>query len=141
MYVVKTKLNESSVETFLDSVPDEKKRADSYQILELMREVTGEEPKMWGSSIIGFGSYHYKSKSGQEGDWMLIGFSPRKQSLTLYIISGFDEYEDLLKKLGKFSTAKACLYIKKVEDIDLEVLKELVELSVEKMKKSYKLSE
>lgn len=139
MYVLKTKLNDSSVEAFLDSVPDEKIRADSYQILDLMREITEEEPKMWGSSIIGFGSYRYKYASGQEGDWMLVGFSPRKQALSLYIMSGLNQAESLLSRLGKFSKGKGCLYIKKLEEIDLEVLKELVKLSVDKMKKSYKL--
>jgi len=127
----KTKLNDGNVRDFLNEVEDEKKRNDSFKILKLMQEVTGEEPKMWGTSIVGFGSYHYKYASGREGDWMLTGFSPRKQSLTLYIMSGFEQYDDLLSKLGKYSTGKSCLYIKKTEDVDMDVLRELVKLSSE----------
>jgi uncharacterized protein YdhG (YjbR/CyaY superfamily) len=100
-----------------------------------MQQVTKAEPKMWGSSIVGFGSYHYKGASGREGDWMLVGFSPRKQNLTLYIMAGFDRYDELMKKLGKFSTGKSCLYIKKLADVDKKVLKELVSESVQFMKK------
>ena len=131
MAELKTKPNDQSVEAFLDAVADEKKRQDSYTILELMKQVTGEEPTMWGDSIVGFGSYHYKYKSGREGDWFLTGFSPRKQNLTLYIMAGFDQYDALLEKLGKFKTGKSCLYIKKVEDIDLPTLRELIEQSVQ----------
>ena len=101
-----------------------------------MRQVTGEEPEMWGDSIVGFGSYHYKYASGREGDWFLVGFSPRKQNLTLYIMSGFDEYDQLLVKLGKHSTGKSCLYIKQIEDVDLDVLKKLVQKSVDYMRKA-----
>lgn len=130
MAELKTKLNDASVEKFLNSVEDEEKRELSYKILELMKKITKEEPKMWGTSIIGFGTYHYKYKSGQEGDWMQVGFSPRKQALTLYIMSGFSKYEDLMNKLGKYKTGKSCLYIKKEEDIDFKVLKELIAQSV-----------
>jgi len=130
---MKTQKNDASVVDFLNSVPDERKRADSFAVLELMREVTGEEPAMWGDSIVGFGSYRYKYASGRQGDWMLTGFSPRKQNLTLYIMSGFDDYESLLADLGKHKTGKACLYIKKLEDIDLVVLRELVRQSVAHM--------
>ena len=136
MAELKTKRNKGDVEAFLNSIPDEKKRQDSFAILELMKEVTGAEPEMWGASIIGFGSYHYKYASGREGDWMLVGFSPRAQNLTLYIMSGFDEYDGLLKKLGKHSTGKSCLYIKKMEDVDRAVLKQLVKKSVEHMSRS-----
>ncbi len=129
----KTKPNEKDVEEFLNGVEDERKRKDSFAILELMQQVTGEQPMMWGDSIIGFGSYRYKYASGREGDWMLTGFSPRKQSLTLYIMSGFSEYEALLEKLGKYKTGKSCLYIKKLADVDQEVLRELVRQSVEHM--------
>ena len=132
---LKTKLNDASVEDFLNTVGDEQIRADCFEIAKLMKQVTKEEPKMWGSSIVGFGSYHYKGASGREGDWMLVGFSPRKQNLTLYIMAGFDGYPDLLKKLGKFSTGKSCLYIKKLADVDKKVLKELVSESVQFMKK------
>jgi len=131
MAELKTKRNDGSVVEFLNSVTDENKRQDSFEVLKMMEELTGEEPKMWGTSIIGFGSYHYKYASGREGDWFLVGFSPRKQNITLYIMSGFDQYNDLLGKLGKHSTGKSCLYIKKVEDVDFQVLRELVEKSVE----------
>ena len=130
MAELKTKKNESSVTKFLDGVKDEKKRQDSYTILKLMKQITKAEPKMWGTSIIGFGSYHYKYASGREGDWFVTGFSPRKQNLTLYIMSGISKYHDLLKKLGKFKTGKGCLYINKIEDIDIKTLKELIKQSV-----------
>jgi len=136
MAELKTKRNKGDVETFLNNVSDEKKRQDSFKILELMKQVTGKDPEMWGDSIVGFGSYHYKYASGREGDWFVTGFSPRKQNLTLYIMSGFDEYEQLLSKLGKHSIGKSCLYVKKVEDIDLDVLKELVKKSVRHMERS-----
>ncbi|RPI83800.1 MAG: DUF1801 domain-containing protein [Chloroflexi bacterium] len=129
----KTKMTDESVEDFLNSVPDEKKRQDSFAILELMKDVTKMDPKMWGTSLVGFGSYHYKYASGHEGDAGLIGFSPRKQNLTIYISPGFDEYGDLLKKLGKYSTGKSCLYIKKLEDVDQSVLRELVKKAFDHM--------
>ena len=135
MAELKTKKNESSVTKFLDGVKDEKKRQDSYTILKLMKQITKAEPKMWGTSIIGFGSYHYKYASGREGDWFVTGFSPRKQNLTLYIMSGISKYPDLLKKLGKFKTGKGCLYINKIEDIDIKTLKELIKQSVGYLKK------
>ena len=113
MTELKTKRNKGDVEAFLNNVPDEKKRRDSFTILELMKKVTGKEPAMWGDSIIGFGGYHYKYASGREGDWFLTGFSPRKQNLTLYIMAGFDEYERLLGKLGKHSIGKSCLTSKR----------------------------
>lgn len=134
MAELKTQKNEGSVTEFLNQVENKKKRADSFAILKLMEDVTGEEPKMWGTSIVGFGDYHYKYESGREGEWFLAGFSPRKQNLTLYIMSGFDEFDHLLQKLGKHSTGKGCLYIKKLEDVDQAVLKELVARSVEHMK-------
>ena len=133
MAELKTQKNDASVEVFLNSVPDERKRRDSYAILELMKDVTGEEPAMWGTSIVGFGSYHYKYASGRENEWFLVGFSPRKQNLTLYIMSGFDEYESLLANLGKHKTGKSCLYINKLEDVDQSTLRELVEKSVTHM--------
>lgn len=136
MAELKTKRNKGDVKAFLNSVPDEKKRQDSFEVLELMTEVTGMQPEMWGDSIIGFGSYHYKYASGREGDWMLTGFSPRKQNLTLYIMPGFEKYDQLLSKLGKHSIGKSCLYVKKLEDVDTDVLKELVKQSVEHMQKT-----
>ena len=133
MTELKTKPTDHSVEVFLNSVADEKKREGSHTILELMQEVTGEEPKMWGDSMVGFGSYHYRYASGREGDMFLTGFSPRQRNLTLYIMSGFDAYDDLLSRLGKFKTGKACLYVNKLEDIDLDVLRQLVRQSAEHM--------
>jgi len=133
MSELKTKLNNKSVLKFINSVKDEKKRRDSLAILNMMKKITKEEPKMWGDSIIGFGSCHYKYASGREGDWFLTGFSPRKQNFSLYIMSGFKEYGELLKKLGKHKTSKACLYIKSLEDIDTKTLKELITKSVKKM--------
>ncbi len=135
MAELKTKKNEASVTKFLDGVKGEKKRQDSYTILKLMQQITKAEPKMWGTSIIGFGSYHYKYASGREGDWFVTGFSPRKQNLTLYIMSGFSKYPDLLNKLGKFKTGKSCLYINKIEEIDIATLKELIKQSVVYLKK------
>jgi hypothetical protein len=132
---LKTKVNDASVEDFLNSVTDEQKREDCFEILRLMGQVTKEEPKMWGSSIVGFGSYHYKGASGREGDWMLTGFAPRKENLTLYIMGGFELHQDLLQKLGKHKTSVGCLYIKKLDDVDREVLKELVAESVKITKK------
>ena len=131
---LKTKVNSASVTDFLNSVTDEQKRNDCFAILKMMKQVTKEEPKMWGASIVGFGSYHYKGKSGREGDWMLTGFSPRKQSLTLYLMGGFDTHTALLKKLGKYTTSVGCLYIKTLDDVDRKVLKELVQASVKRMK-------
>ncbi len=131
---LKTKVNDASVTKFLNSVTDEQKRNDCFEILNMMKQITKEEPKMWGASIVGFGSYHYKGKSGREGEWMLIGFSPRKQNLTLYLMGGFDVHAALLNKLGKFTTGAGCLYIKNLEDVDRNVLKELVQASVKRMK-------
>jgi len=136
MAELKTKLNDRSVEKFLNGIADDKKRQDCFTLLELMKQVTQAEPKMWGSSIVGFGSYHYKGASGREGDWLLTGFSPRKQNLTLYIMAGFEQYDALLKKLGKHSTGKSCLYIKRLEDIDLPTLRKLVRQSVKHMTKT-----
>jgi hypothetical protein len=136
-YELKTKVNDVSVEGFLDKVEDEKKRNDAFEVLKLMKEVTGEPPKMWGASIVGFGTYRYKYASGQEGDWMITGFSPRKTSLTLYIMPGFGRYEELMQKLGKYKTGKSCLYINKLTDVDVDVLKTLIKESVDYMNKKY----
>jgi len=126
MSELKTKKNNASVQGFLNSVEHEKRRTDSLVVLELMKKITGEEPAMWGDSIVGFGSYHYRYASGREGDWMITGFSPRKQSLTLYIMPGFEKYADLMEQLGKYRTGQACLYINKLEDVDLNVLERLI---------------
>jgi len=132
---LKTKVNDASVADFLSSVVDEQKRKDSFEILKIMKQITKEEPKMWGSSIVGFGTYHYKGASGREGDWLQIGFSPRKQNITLYIIPGFEQYQGLMKKLGKYSTGKSCLYVKRLSDVNVDVLKELITESLKVMKK------
>lgn len=138
MAELKTKQTGQSAEAFLNEIADEKKRQDCFTVLELMKQVTQAEPKMWGGSIVGFGNYHYKYESGREGDWFLTGFSPRKQNLTLYIMAGFARYDELMKKLGKYKTGQSCLYVKKLDDINLEVLKELIEQSVEHMVKTNK---
>ena len=131
MAEVKTKVNDASVETFLDGIEDEQRRKDCQAVSKMMQQATKAKPKMWGSTIVGFGSYHYKYASGREGDWMLVGFSPRKQNLTLYIGSGYEDYEALLKKLGKHKMGMGCLYIKKLSEVDLAVLKQLIQKSVD----------
>ena len=133
MAELKTKPTEESVSAFLDKVPDKSRRDDCLAVIDIMKEVTKEEPRMWGSSIVGFGRYRYKYESGREGEWMITGFSPRKGDLTLYIMEGFESSPDLMKRLGKHKTGKSCLYIKKLADVDLKVLKELVEKSVKSM--------
>jgi hypothetical protein len=117
-----------SVEQFLNSIESEQKRKDSFTLLELMKEVTGLEPTMWGASIVGFGSYHYKYATGREGDSILIGFSPRKQNLTIYNMGGFEQHVELAEKLGKYTTGKGCLYIKTLGDVDISVLKGLLQV-------------
>jgi hypothetical protein len=130
----KTKPTEVDVLEFINNVPDARKREDALALLGLMREVTGEEAVMWGPSIIGFGNYHYKYASGREGDMALTGFSPRKQNLVIYITAGFEQYDDLMAKLGKHTTGSSCLYVKRLTDIDQTVLRELVAKSVAHMK-------
>jgi hypothetical protein len=133
----KTKPTKVSVTAFVDALPDEGRRADAKALIELMQRVTGEKPKMWGPSIIGFGSYHYTYESGREGDMLLTGFSPRKPAFVLYNAIGFTGAEDLLTKLGKHTTGKGCLYIKKLADIDQEILKEMVVKSVATVRQRY----
>jgi len=123
----KTKVNDASVEDFLNSVSHKKRREDSFTVLELMQRVTEEPPEMWGSSIVGFGRQNYKYASGREGEWLMLGFSPRKASLSLY---GIKHDERLLNKLGKYKTGKSCLYVNKLEDVDMDVLEELVRASL-----------
>lgn len=130
--------NNGGVDEFLNGVEDDQKRIDSFVLLELMKEVTGEEPRIWGGNIVGFGKYHYKYQSGREGDWFLTGFAPRKQNLSIYIMPGLDRYGDLLEALGNPKTGKSCLYLKTVEDVDLEALRELVRRSVAFMREKYK---
>lgn len=133
MAELKTKPNDQDVETFLNGVEDEQKRRACFIVKAIMEQASGAEAKMWGDSIVGFGTYRYKYASGREGEWMLTGFSPRKRNLTLYIMSGFDGYDGLLGNLGKYKTGKSCLYINKLEDIDLGVLTDLVQQSVQHM--------
>ena len=135
MAELKTKLNDASVTNFLNGIKDEEKRVDSFEILNLMKQVTKEEPKMGGTSIVGFGITHLKYASGRELDWMLIGFSPRKQNLTLYLPGSLDTYADLFKKLGKHKLGGGCLYINKLKDVDAKVLKELIKQSFKTAKK------
>ena len=138
MATIKTTVNNASVAAFINGVADPIQRADAKILLALFKKVTKEKPKMRGTSIIGFGSYHYKSeRSTQEGDWLLTGFSPRKQNLTLYFMPGFKEYQALLKKLGKYKTSVGCLYIKRLADVDMDVLEKLIKQSFTLMKKKY----
>lgn len=134
---LKTGLNDASVAEFIAGVDDPVRRHDCEELISMMRDATGAEPKLWGSSIVGFGSYHYRYDSGREGDWMLCGFSPRKHSLTIYIMPGFSAYADLMKKLGKHKTGKSCLYINRLRQIDREVLCQLIDHSVQQMKAMY----
>jgi hypothetical protein len=133
----KTKKNTASVPAFLDAIADEAKRKDAKAIAKLMRKITGEKPVMWGTSIVGYGSYRYRYASGREGDWPLTGFSPRAQNLTLYIMPGFAQYDALMTKLGKYSTGKSCLYLKRLADVDTQVLEELIDRSVAYMRSKY----
>lgn len=125
-YELKTKVNDKDVNAFLEKIEDEKKRSDSFQLLDLFTKMTHAEPKMWGENIIGFGSYHYKYESGQEGEWFKIGFSPRKAKFSLYVMSGFEELKAHLGQLGKHKIGKSCLYVNKLADINMEVLENLV---------------
>jgi hypothetical protein len=136
MAELKTKPTQQSVTDYLDAIPDEKRRRECYTVLELMKKVAQEEPRMWGDSMVGFGSYHYKYASGHEGDAFLTGFASRKNALTVYILAGFEGYSDLMAKLGTYKTGRSCLYIKKLEDIDLAILEKLVSQSVEHMRRT-----
>ena len=131
----KTKKTTASVEKFLDAIKDESRRDDCYAVIEIMKAITKDEPAMWGTSIVGFGSYTYQYAGGKEADWPLAAFSPRKQDLTIYIMPGFENYPDLMKKLGKYKTSKACLYIKKLDDIHIPTLKQLIKTSIREFKK------
>ena len=137
MAELKTKPTSMSVSAFMNAIEDKTQRADCKAIAAMMRKATGKRAKMWGSSMVGYGSYHYKYASGQEGDYFLAGFSPRKQATTVYIMPGFSGYETLMKKLGKYKTGKSCLYIKRLADIDEKVLQQLITKSVAEMRKKY----
>ncbi len=140
MAELKTKQTDSDVIGFINTFADtEQKRKDSFELLKLMQDFTGFEPKMWGPTMIGFGSYHYKSeRSRQEGDWLLVGFSPRKAAISLYVYTGLPEHEHLLEGLGKFKMGKACLYVNKLSDIDLEVLKKIMKETIGYLQTRYK---
>ncbi len=138
MAELKTKKTNASVPAFLKAVDNGQRRKDSLELLEIFTQVTKMPPKLWGSSIIGFGEYHYKSeRSRQEGNWPLTGFSPRKRNMTVYIMPGFKNYQDLLSNLGKHKTSVSCIYFNKLADIDTKVLKQLIRKSVADMKKMY----
>ena len=126
----KTKPTKASVKEFLNQIPDKERRDDCFVVAKMMEEITGDKPKMWGPSIVGFGTWHYKYASGREGDWPVAAFSPRKRDLTLYLTPGFEEHHELMQNLGKHSTGKSCLYIKRLSDIDVPTLKKLIKKSV-----------
>ncbi len=140
MAEIKTKKTEANVTDFINTFADsEQKRKDAFELLKLMQDFTGYEPKMWGPSIIGFGSYHYKSeRSRQEGDWPLVGFSPRKAAISLYVFTGAEEHKHLLNDLGKFKMGVGCIYVKKLSDINQEVLKKIMKATIEFLKEKYK---
>lgn len=140
MAEIKTKQTETNVHDFINSFADtEQKRADSFELLKIMEDFTGFEPKMWGTSMIGFGKYHYKSeRSTQEGDWPLVGFSPRKAAISLYVYTGSKEHEHLLEDLGKFKMGKACIYVKKLSDINIDALRKLMGATVGFLKERYR---
>ena len=137
MAELKTRPNQASVTGFIAAIDDPQKRADARKVAAIMRRATGKRAKMWGSSIVGYGSYHYKYASGREGDFMLTGYSPRKNALTVYIMPGFSGFKGLMSRLGKYKTGKSCLYIKRLSDVDESILEELIEESVKQMRKKY----
>lgn len=133
----KTKPTKVSVTGFMNSIEDRQKRSDARKLAAMMREATGARARMWGPNIVGFGQYHYKYASGREGDFMITGFSPRKQAMTLYIIPGFKHFETLMRKLGNYRTGKSCLYIKRLSDVNEDILRQLIEDSVNYMRRHY----
>jgi hypothetical protein len=135
MSSLKTTPTSNSVEDFLNKIKIEKRRLDGFELLDIMKELTKEKPVMWGSSIVGFGNLHYKYKSGREGDWFKVGFSPRRKSLSVYFMTGFEKVKDLLEKLGKHKLGKGCLYINKLEDVDRSILKQIISRSLDEIKK------
>lgn len=135
MAELKTKQTDASVKDFLNQISDKQRRDDCFAIAKMMEEATGAKPKMWGSSIVGFGSYRYKGASGREGDWMLTGFSPRKNELTVYLMTGVQKHQELVDQLGKLKTSKgSCLYIKRLDDVHLPTLKKLIKESVKQLR-------
>jgi uncharacterized protein DUF1801 len=138
MAELKTKQTEASVKEFLNQISGKERRDDCFAIAKLMEEATGQKPKMWGPSIVGFGTFHYKYDSGREGDWLLTGFSPRQNNLTLYLMMGFEKHRELMEQLGKYKTAKSCLYIKRLDDIHVPTLKKLVKASLKQLREYQK---
>jgi hypothetical protein len=138
MAELKTKQTEASVKEFLNKIPDKERRDDCFAIAKMMEEATGAKPKMWGPSIVGFGTFHYKYDSGREGDWLLTGFSPRKNDLTLYLMMGFEKHRELMAQLGKHKTGKSCLYIKRLDDIHVPTLKKLLKASLKQLREYQK---
>ena len=136
MTQLKTQRNDASVEGYLNALDDPRKRDDSFVLLRMMQEITGEEPAMWGDSIIGFGSYDYRYNSGHSGQWFITGFAPRKRDLTVYIMPGFDRYQDLMQRLGKHKTGVSCLYLSRLQAVDLPTLRELITRSVTDMREN-----
>jgi hypothetical protein len=136
MAELKTIQTKASVDKFIQGIKDEKSRIDCYRIKEMMEKATKSRGKMWGTGIVGFGDYHYVYDSGREGDWFIAGFSPRKQSLTLYMMGGFNQFPGLMKQLGKYSTGKGCLYIQRLEDVDTKILQKVLTQSVKAAKSS-----
>jgi hypothetical protein len=133
----KTRPTRASVTAFMAAIHDPGMRADAKKVAAMMRRATGKRARMWGPSIVGYGSYHYRYESGREGDFMITGFSPRKQALTIYIMPGFSRFPDLMSKLGKYKTGKSCLYIRRLADVDETVLERLIEESVSYMRAHY----
>ena len=134
MAEAKTQPTNQNVKEFLNQIQEPERRADCFEIVKIMEKITGEKPTMWGPSIVGFGSYHYKYASGREGDWPMTGFSPRKKDLTLYIMMGFEKHADLMEKLGKHSHSKSCLYIKRLSDVHIPTLKKLIKIGLKDLK-------
>lgn len=136
MAELKTKKNNASVTAFVKGIEDPQKRKDCQAIAKMMRAATGARAKMWGEAIVGYGDWHYKYASGRDADWFQVGFSPRKQNITVYIMNGFSKYQKLLDKLGKHKTGKSCLYIKRLSDVDVDVLEALIKASTEAISKA-----
>jgi hypothetical protein len=138
MAELKTKPTDKNVAAFLEGITDTSRRADCYTVLEMMKRVTGAEPRIWGTGVVGFGDYHYKYGSGREGDWFVAGFASRKSALTLYITAGVERFPRVLEKLGKHKAAKGCISIKKLDDVNLSVLEDLLKKSVDQIKAAHK---
>jgi len=137
MAELKTRRTDASVAAFLNAVENKQQRADAKKLSSMMRAATGSRAKMWGGTIVGFGSYHYVYASGREGDWPIVGFSPRKQNLSIYIMPGFEKFDDLMAKLGKYKTGRSCLYVKRLDDVDQTILERLIGESVRYMRANY----